>query len=224
MAYYINFTKISIIEYRDILKNKGLIPSQKVLLENIDKNFALIADNGIKNIDELLTALKTKKKIEEFAADSGVVQAYLTALNREIKGSKQKPNRFCDFPNIDESTVSKLENIGLKNTLKLYDRVVNSEKRKELVKESGLTAEEVTMLTKLTDLSRIKWVNHTFAFILYHCGFDTLKKVANSDYNEIHKVLNEANKNKELYRGNIGLNDMKLLVEFANDLPFDIEY
>ena len=79
-------------------------------------------------------------------------------------------------------------------------------------------------LTKLTDLSRIRWVNHTFAFVLLEAGYDTVEKVANSDYKELYEKVKKLNEERNLYKGHIGLHDMKLCVEAAQDVSFEIEY
>ena len=42
MGYYIDLTRISIDEFKDILRSIELIPSWKILVENIDDNFDLI--------------------------------------------------------------------------------------------------------------------------------------------------------------------------------------
>lgn len=67
-----------------------------------------------------------------FSNKSGNSLEYLTILIREIKGLKQNPNKIKDFPNISENVVIKLENIGIKKTFQLSDKVLTSESRKEL--------------------------------------------------------------------------------------------
>ncbi len=51
--------------------------------------------------------------------------------------------------------------------LKLYGEVLTLEKRNELSNKTGISKDDIMQLTKLTDLSRIRWVNHTFAYIYY---------------------------------------------------------
>ena len=62
--------------------------------------------------------------------------------------------------------ILKFENIGIKNTLQLFDKVLTPKSRIEISKQSGIDKNEVFKITKLTDLSRIRWVNHTFAYVL----------------------------------------------------------
>ncbi|MBI9108890.1 MAG: hypothetical protein JEZ04_19260 [Spirochaetales bacterium] len=43
--------------------------------------------------------------------------------------------------------------------------ILTADKRELLSKKTGIDKNEILKLTKLTDLSRIRWVNHTFAYI-----------------------------------------------------------
>jgi hypothetical protein len=79
-------------------------------------------------------------------------------------------------------------------------------------------------LTKLTDLSRIKWVGVTYAQMLYDLGVDTVEKVSKSDPIDLHLRINQIIKEKNIFKGSIGLNDVKILVEVASEIPAEIEY
>jgi hypothetical protein len=79
-------------------------------------------------------------------------------------------------------------------------------------------------LTKLTDLSRIKWVNHTFAYVLLEAGYDTAEKVANADSQKMYEIIKQLNKERENYNAHIGERDMKMCIESAKGLSFEIEY
>lgn len=224
MGYYINLELISIDEYKKILKTADLLPSWKILEKDIDKNLDIIKKHNIRNLNELLVALKNKNKLQEFAKQSGLPENYLAVLRRVVNGYQPKPNRIKDFTCIDENVVLKLETLGIKNTLKLYEKVQTSEKRNELSKEISVNKNEIMKLTKLTDLSRIRWVNHTFAYVLLEAGYDTAEKVANADYNELYETVKQLNKEREIYNAHIGAHDMKLCVESAQSLDFEIEY
>ena len=79
-------------------------------------------------------------------------------------------------------------------------------------------------LAKLTDLSRIRWVNHTFAYVLLEAGYDTAEKVAAADYKALYETVKTLNEEREIYKGHIGVHDMKLCVEAAEDVSLEIEY
>jgi hypothetical protein len=224
MGYYIDFENISIESYRDELKTASLTKSRLILKENTDEVFSKIKKQNINNVDELKKALKTKPKLKAFAEKSGIDEEYLTILIREINSNQQKPNKIKDFPNIPGEIIEKLEELGIKDTFLLFQRVVKKNDRKNFSKESGIDEEDVLKLAKLADLSRIRWVNHTFAYILYEIGFDTVEKVINADYQELHNKVNQFNKEQDIYKGHIGINDMKLTIEAAKKVSLDVEY
>lgn len=224
MGYYIDLKSISIDTYKETLKAADLIPSWKILEENIDKNFDVIKKHNINNLDELLTAFKDKTKIQEFSNKSGLPENYLAVLKRVVNGYRQKPNRLKDFVCIPETVVHKLEKSGIKNTLKLYEEILTANRRNELSKKTGISDSEVMLLTKLTDLSRIRWVNHTFAYVLLEAGYDTAEKVADADYQELYETIKRLNEERKIYKAHIGVLDMKRCIDSAKDLDFEIEY
>ena len=224
MGYYIDLQSISIDHYKKILSAADLIPSWMVLKEKIDENLDAIKNQGISNLNELQKALKSKDKVREFSGQSGLPEDYLNVLRRVVNGYHPKPNRFRDFPNLTEEVVEKLEGLGFKNTLHLYDEILTPEKRNNLSKKSGIDKNDVLKLAKLTDLSRVRWVNHTFAYVLLEAGYPTAESMAHANYQEMYETIRELNKEREIYKGNIGAHDMKMCIEAAQGLDFEIEY
>lgn len=224
MGYYIDLKGISIDKYKELLKSADLIPSRMILKENTDDNLDIIKSHNIQNLDGLQKTLKDKKKLQELSKQFGISARFLEVLRAEINGYQQKPNRIKDFSCIDEAVVHGLEKSGLKNTLKLYEEILTQEKRNELSNKTGISRKDIMQLTKLTELSRIRWVNHTFAYVLLKARYDTFEKVANSDYKEMYETIKQLNEERKIYNAHIGANDMKLCVEFAKSLDFEIEY
>jgi hypothetical protein len=224
MGYYIDLEGISIDEYREILKSAELLPRRMILKENIDDVFDIIKTQKIKNVDELRTALKSKKKLKDFSKQTGIPEDYLTILIREVNSYRQRPNKIKEFPGVPEDVVLSLENLGITNTLQLYAKILTPQSRKELSSQTGISKNEIIRLATLTDLSRIRWVNHTFAYVLFEAGYDTAEKVAAADYRELYEKVKRLNDEREIYKGHIGQHDMKLCVEAARDVSFEIEY
>lgn len=224
MGYYIDFEKITIDNYQSKLKTAYLPPSRMMLKDRLEERFGYFKSIGIKNIKELIQILKNKNKITELKKIECLSGDYLTILLRELKSMLPKPNKIREFSGLSDDTVSKLEKIGINNTVKLFERVTNAEKRKELANLSGISDSDMLELTKLTDLSRIRWVGTKAARMLYDLEIDTVEKVTKADPVDLHARINQLNKEKNIYKGQIGLNDMKVLVNIAKDVPLDIEY
>ena len=224
MGYYIDLEKISLSKYKEILKSADLLPGRMILKNNLDSNFEVLKNKGIKNVDEILKALKNKKSINNFALKSGLEEGYLTVLVREIRSYQPKPNKISDFPGVSENDVMKLKGIQIKNTVQLFEKVTTKQKKDEISKQTGINEVELLRITKLTDLSRIRWVNHTFAFVLYEAGYDTVEKVANVDFEKLYHDVKLLNEERKLYNAHIGLHDMKLCVEAAKDVSLEIDY
>ena len=60
--YYLDLAAFTLEKLKNLLKTSRLLPSQQILRENIDQRFALLEQNGIENLQQLQTALKTKAK------------------------------------------------------------------------------------------------------------------------------------------------------------------
>lgn len=224
MGYHIDLEKISIDNYRTKLETAYLPPSRMILKDRLDERFGYLKSLEIKNVKELIQILKKKDKFSELQNVECLSGDYLTILLRELNSILPKPVKVREFKGIPKETITKLEKSGIKNTVKLFDCVINYESRKKLASDTGIQDNEMLALTKLTDLSRIRWVGTTFARMLLDLGVDTVEKVSQADPVDLHTKVNQLNKEKNIYKGQIGLNDMKILVDFAKDVPLDIKY
>lgn len=224
MGYYVDLRKITIEDYQKKLEYAYLPPSRMVLKEKLDERFGYFKNIGIKNIKELIQLLKKKDKFTELSKVNCLSGDYLTILLRELNSTLPKPNKIADFIWISKNTIDELAKTGIINTEKLYDKVLTKIDRQKLSDSTGIDYTEILELTKLTDLSRIKWVGVTYAQMLYDLGLDTVEKVSKADPIDLHKRINQRIKEHNIFKGGIGINDVKILVETANELPLEIEY
>ncbi len=224
MGYYIDLEKITLDDYKAKLEVGYLPPSRMILKENINERFEIFKKKGINNLKELQQTLKQKNKLTEFSKIECFSEEYLSILLREINSLLPKPNKIKEFIGISTDTINKLEKIGIKDTVKLFDKVKNPQNRKELAYSLGISEEEILILTKLTDLSRIKWVGAIFARMLLEVGCDSVQKAANFNPEDLYNKIKQINKEKNFFKGSIGLNDMRIFVLAANDVPIEIEH
>lgn len=224
MGFEIDYEKIDLDKYKEKLKNKKLVPSRRILLDDIDSRFNTLKSEGIENVEKLLKTLKKKSLFVELVNKDSLTEEYLTILLRELKSIQTKTTKLADFNIIPEGLIQKLNEIGIKNTKKLYPYILNKESRLKLAKEIGCELTEIELLAKLSDLSRVQWVNHTFAIVLYEVGCDTLGKLQTSIPENLHTKIVELNKIRNIYKGNIGLNDIVICIEAAREVSIDTDF
>lgn len=224
MGYYIDLEKITIEDYQIKLESAYLPPGRMILKERRDERFGYFTTIGIKNVKGLIQLLKKKDEFAELSKVDCFSAEYLTILLRELNSTLPKPNKIADFKGFSKDTIDKLEKIGINNTEKLYNKVITKSDRLKLADSTGIKYSDILELTKLTDLSRIKWVGVTFARMLYDLGVDTVEKASESDPVDLHARLSRFNKEKSNYKGQIGLNDIRIFVNAAKEIPIEIEY
>ena len=224
MGYYIDLSLISLEDYKNKLATAYLPPSRKILREKREERFAYFSRLGIKNVKELFTLLKNKEKFKELHNVEVLSGDYLKILLRELNSTLPKPNRFRDFKALSSAVIENLEKIGIKNTRNLYDHILTPESRKELCKKTGIDKKTILKLCVLADLSRIKWVGATTAQMLYDLDLNSVEKVAASNPEKLHERINKLNKEQNIYKGSISLNDIRILVAAAGDLSFEIRF
>ena len=223
MNYSIDFQKINLDLYKDELKKRDFIPSRQILKDEADVHFSAFKKANIENLDQLLSAINNKKTRAELLKDKSISDDYLTILLRELKSIQPKPLKLTEFTWISRSTINKLEKSGISNTKILYEKLGKSGERKKFVKETNIDEQDIINLLKLSDLVRIQWVNSTFAHVLFAAGFDTVKKVSMANNQDLYKEIIKKNEELKLYKGKIGLNDMKLCIEAAKSIPAELE-
>jgi hypothetical protein len=224
MGYYLDLNAIRLDEYQAILENADLLPSRRVLQENTAAIFKTLKAQGLATVADLQKALKSKAKLQRFAEESGLDEGYLKILIREVNSLQPKPNKLADFPETPAEAVSGLASLGIRHTLQLFDRVLTPEARAALAAEAGVDEGEILRLARLTDLSRIRWVNHTFAYILLETGYNSSAKVAQADPAQLHADVIRLNEERGFYKAKIGLHDMVLCVNAAKEVSQEIVF
>ncbi|MBN2009549.1 DUF4332 domain-containing protein [candidate division KSB1 bacterium] len=224
MPYYIDLSKISLEEYKSILLTTVLLPSRQILKENVDERFHVLKNHNIENLRQLQLQLKTPAKVKQFAETSLLPMDYLTVLRREINSYHPDDRKLKDFTCIKTNTLQALEAMGIKTTAGLYDYIVTKAARQQLQQQLGISDSEIMLLTKLTDLSRLRYVNSTFAMLLIASGYGSVEKIKQADYQELYERVKKTNEKEHYFKGTIGLSDMKFLVDDPMSVPFDIEY
>lgn len=223
MGYHIDLESIPLMQYKQSLKTGYLPPSRKVLKDRIDERFDIIEKQGISTAAQLLAAVKTKKRTEDLSAKTCLDHEYMTLLSREIRSLIKKPVKLSELSMISEEAQKKLAEAGIKNTASVYDKVLTKEDRRKLAESIGVSEKEIELIAGLTDICRIRWVNHTFSQILYRLGNKSAKEVADADSDTMHRKVNELNNQKGIFKGSIGLGDITACIEVAGALEHELK-
>jgi len=200
MKYNLDLEKLSLRTYMSILKSQNLLPSRIILLQNIDENFAFFERKEIQYVSQLRKSLSTAKRIVSFAEESGISEEYLTILKREMNSLDQKPVLISSFPDIDLALVSRLEEVGVKNSKDYWEQ--NQSESEELL--------------CLCDLVRINGVGPIAAKVFYEAGYHSVSDVAEADAAVMLEKTSAVNESRQYYKMKLGLKDMQFCIDFAS--------
>ena len=101
MSYYIDLKAIPIDEYNKSLKAADLLPSRMLLKENIDDIFHTLKTQNLETAADIQSALKNKKKVQDFSNKTGISEDYLKVLVREVNSTPAKTEQNQRFSRRD---------------------------------------------------------------------------------------------------------------------------
>jgi hypothetical protein len=219
--YSIDLTKISLSEFKEILLSIDLLPSRKILLDNLDAVIKRIENKGVKNLAELHQLLKNKD-ISSLSSELLVTKGYLTVLKREVNSYKSKPVPLEKLEIFLPEELGELELYGIKNTKDFYEACCKVSNRKALSEKTGIDENEILEALELTDLIRINGVGPLYAKILRMAGISSIKKYLNTSSDKILKMYADL-KNKMSISINLSLKDIEYCRRFCEKLDVDVE-
>lgn len=209
MSYSPDLSVLSIQDYREMLKNKDLLPGRRLLLEGIDGHFASIADRGIADVAELQKALSTPKKRAALAAAAGIPEEYLVLLRREIGGLLPRALSIKDLVDIDADTCQRLAAAGIRTTEDLYEAYQSGNL-------GDLPPGQAEELFAQCDLVRINGIGPLAARIFVAAGYGSCRAVADANASVMLERLLAANAEGAFYAGSLGsARDMQFCIDSA---------
>ncbi len=198
MPYSLDLNCITLQEYRELLKKQNLLPSRRILFQDVDANFSKIAGQGIGNMAQLKKALSTPEKLAAFAASSGISEEYLNILRRETGSLEQKPVPLSHFPGMDAARVSTLNKEGIKTSKDCWE--------KQTVQDE---------LYSLCDLVRINGVGPMAAKAFFEAGYTSVADVAQANAEDMLRRISVVNQAKQYYKAVLGAKDMQFCIDYA---------
>lgn len=217
--YELDFEKYSLQKFYDNLRTRDMIPSRKILKDDLEKRFKILKENGITNLKELAAALKTKQKIEFFANVTGLEKEYLILLNREANSYHPNPIRLDKFTGLKSKDIEGLNSIGIKNTKQMINQAGTKEQRIQLSKKTGIPCKNLDEIVCLSDLARAYGVGPVFARMIYDLGIQTIKDFAAVSAEEFIRLYEKETQKK----ADFGVNEIQFSLELAKDLEQIIE-
>lgn len=198
MSYCLDLSRISIVEYKALLKQQTLLPGRRMLLDGIDAHFSALAAQNVATLAELRQRISTPQKCATLGSATGIPEEYLVLLKRESGSLEQKPVLLAAFPGVEEQLVSVLRENGILNSRDYYER--------------GAQQGE---LFCLCDLVRINGVGALAARAFYEAGFRSVQDVANAYAVEMLRRISEVNAQRNYYKATLSEKDMQFCIDFA---------
>lgn len=214
--YNVDPTRMSLATLERNIGSRELVPSRRVLKNDLKKAFGQLAAMGIHSLQELLDALKNKKKLEALAQESGLEPEYLVLLKREASSYLPKPVRLSTFPGIKRQTIAKLESEGITNTKHLFELAHTEAGQTKLSRKTGLSTKELAELVALSGLARLYGVGPAFARMLCDLGIDSVAAFVKLEPKEIIALYEKESQKKADFTES----DIKFTLELARSLEW----
>jgi uncharacterized membrane protein len=215
MSYHLDASQFSLMDFKQSLIERQLVPSRRILLDDMDAVFDKLKGAGIASLAELLATLKKKSKLDQVAAQSGIAADYLNLLRREASSYLPKPIALKQFSNIPRDTLESLQTMGLANTKHFYRYCQNGPGLQVLAAKTQRSHRILTEILALSDLSRLYGVGPAFARLLYECGVQSVTQFCRHTPRQL----------ADLYAAHTGgrldfsLSDMAFTLQLAYYLP-----
>jgi len=217
--YQIDFEKYSLQKFFKSLRSRDMIPSRKILKDDLDNRFKMLHEKGITNLKEIVETLKTKQKIDQFSKDTGLDMDYLILLNREVKSYHPNPIRLDKFSGIEIENLDILNAEGIKNTRHMINRAGTKKQRIQLSETTGIPLKNLDELAGLSDLSRAYGVGPVFARMIYDIGIRTIKDFAAVSAEEFVQIYEE----KTGKKADFGAGEIQFSLDLAKELELIVE-
>ncbi len=217
-SYYPDLSQISLKEFQHKLETQDLLPSRKILGENIQENFQTISNQDITNLQQLRAILQSKKKRALFSQETGLPESYLTILRREVNSYRPNPINLDKFPGIDPDHVQRLANLDIKNSRHLYQQTRTPEQISTLSRKAEIDPQSLQELIALSDLVRISGIGPVFARMMFDCDIQRCEDLSRAESGPLITKLITASKSLGYAYADFTEKDVQFCINFAQML------
>ncbi|NCB42644.1 MAG: DUF4332 domain-containing protein [Clostridia bacterium] len=222
--YSVDLNKITLDEFKKILLTAYLLPSQKVILTNLNENIEKLKNKGLSNLHDLHSLLKKKKDYSSIAEDVKIDEAYLVILNRMVNSFIVKELPLAKLEIFSNEECKTLADIGVVNTRHYYEAYIKAKQASETFLNEIITPEKMLYSLHIIDLLRINGVGVDYAKILYEMGIRSVVDYNKTSSEIILQSFKALNKTKELTKANLGITDIDYCRRFSERLDNDLAF
>lgn len=220
--YSIDLVKITLDEFEKILLTVQLLPSQKVILNNLSSNILKLKNKGLKNLQELQNLLKRKEEYNSIAKDVSIEKEYLIILNRMVNSYVVKVVTLEKLEIFTSEELIVLANEKIKNTEQFYEAFKIAEQRENISNKLSISGDKLEYAVHIIDLLRINGVGVEYAKILYNIGVKSVDDYNKTPSETILKSHKEFYKGKAQSKATLGISDIDYCRRFCEKLDCDI--
>jgi hypothetical protein len=174
-------------------------------------------------LEDLVEVLKTKSRVVQFSAESGIDVDYLTVLRRRARGYLPNPVYFRDIPGLDSAVIAALAEGGVKHTRHYFLHGMTPADRSELAARTGLQGTDLVDLAGLTDLARVGYFGPVFIRLVFDVGVHSVRDLIECDPEHLLEQLHQVKTEQGLSTPLPDLKDLTRCIESARMLPLVYE-
>lgn len=95
-----------------------------------------------------------------------------------MRGKKHNPFQLKNFTGVDSDDIERLKSRGIKTADQMLTAAQTGRQRAALAKDTGIPADRILELVKLSDLARLPGVKGIRARLYYNAGVDSVETMA----------------------------------------------
>lgn len=211
MGYFLDETKFSCEQIVQRIRDTDLIPSLESLKAGIQDVMDKFAKDGVGNLRDLRTRLKSKAKLSQVSAQWKIDESYLVLLRREVEGWIAKVRGMEEWDWISESLRDQLVSHGITNSEEAYCLLSTEQGIEKYSRELGVPKAVLEEIAAISDLLRVRWLSPAFTRVLHELGY-TVARLKKADPRTLTEEIDRCNKEKQYYKGKVGERDIKRIL------------
>ncbi len=220
--YSVDLTTFSLEEFEEMLLAAQLLPSQRIILEDLSLNMQKLKNKGLKNLQNVHDLLSKKDDYPSISRETGISEAYLVILNRMVNSYIVKPLPLDKLMIFAKEELCRLAEEGIKNTKHYYGSLLSAPQRENVSGKVNIPLVRLEYALHIIDLLRINGVGIEYAKTLYEMRIQSVQDYNRTPSEKILASFNELNRNKVYSKATLGISDIDYCRRFCKKLDCDI--